>query len=147
MATPVPGTLPLLDLIRGFIGSVVPLLSSLLQLMTTLKKRRQWANNAEASVGPFGALFFWADKGPTWLSLWLLSAIMLTCLVSLIAGIAMLANLGSDLPGWIILLFKNSLILTAIWFILAVVSHMSLIPHLMLFYLPSRHPELVNGRL
>jgi len=118
------------DLVWRFIGCLVPLIGSAIQMLATLLKRSNWISRAEREVSPLGRPFVVLDKLPLRLSYALLLAVLLLSLLALAGGIGMVS--GHSPFGLLNYLFANSLWLTLAFLVLAVATYFNVLSRLLL---------------
>jgi hypothetical protein len=118
------------DIFR-FLGSIVPLITSILQFFTELRKRDKWTREAQAELGKLGWTYWFIDVFPNIIFKLLLGVIILASLTSIIEGAYKVSTQGS-LSKLSDFFFRNSLWIAAIWFIIAVVIYFNIVPWLLL---------------
>lgn len=118
------------DTIWRFVGCLIPLFGSAVQVWATLLKRSTWISQNESSVGRLGRPFTLLDKAPLRLAYFLLVSVLILSLLALSGGIF---SLNKQQPPMLLnTLFENSLLLTLVFTALAVLIHLNGIARLML---------------
>lgn len=111
------------DLMWRFIGCIVPLIGSAIQMWGTIQKRSNWINRSEQTVNRLGSPFTILDKVPLRISRFLLIAVLILSLFALYGGVLISTNKP---PKRIFaFLFENSLWLTFSFLTLAVVTYLN----------------------
>ncbi|HEY0003836.1 MAG TPA: hypothetical protein VGB17_03415 [Pyrinomonadaceae bacterium] len=118
------------DIFR-FLGSVIPLITSILQFFTELRKRAKWTRETQAELSKFGWTYWVIDVFPNIILKLLLGVIILASLTSIVEGAYKVSNQAS-LSKLSDFLFRNSLWIAAIWFIIAVIIYFNIVPMLLL---------------
>jgi hypothetical protein len=116
-----------IDDIFKFLGSIVPLITSVLQFFTELQKRDKWTRETQAELGELGWTYWFIDVLPNIFFRLLLGVIILASLTSLVEGTYQISNQGS-LSKVSDFLFRNSLWIAAIWIIISVVIYFNIVP-------------------
>jgi hypothetical protein len=118
------------DIFR-FLGSIVPLITSILQFFTELRKRDKWTREAQDELRSLGWEYWFIDVFPNTIFKFLLGVIILASLASIAEGAYKVSTQGS-LSKLSDFLFRNSLWIAVIWFTIAVIIYFNIFPRLLL---------------